>query len=101
MTALADRLPEWTWTEPKGGLSLWVRVPGTDTVEFSRLAATLGVVVRPGSLASPDGGFRDHLRIAYGSEPDRLVDGVERLAAAWAAYTPATRSRRPSLGVSV
>lgn len=99
--ALATRLPEWTWTEPKGGLSLWVRLPGTDAVAFSRLAATLGVVVRPGPLASPDGGFRDHIRIAYGSEPDRLVDGVERLAAAWAAYTPATRSSRPSLAVSV
>jgi DNA-binding transcriptional MocR family regulator len=101
MTALAERLPDWTWTEPKGGLSLWVRLPGTDAVAFSRLAATLGVVVRPGPLASPDGGFRDHIRIAYGSEPDRLVDGVERLAAAWAAYTPATRSSRPSLAVSV
>jgi DNA-binding transcriptional MocR family regulator len=101
MEALATRLPDWIWTEPKGGLSLWVRLPGTDAVAFSRLAATLGVVVRPGPLASPDGGFRDHIRIAYGSEPDRLVDGVERLAAAWAAYTPATRSARPSLAVSV
>jgi DNA-binding transcriptional MocR family regulator len=101
MAALAERLPDWTWTEPKGGLSLWVRLPGADGVAFSRLAATLGVVVRPGPLASPDGGFRDHIRIAYGSEPDRLVDGVERLAAAWAAYTPASRSSRPSLAVSV
>jgi DNA-binding transcriptional MocR family regulator len=101
MEALATRLPEWSWTEPKGGLCMWVRLPGTDAVAFSRLAATLGVVVRPGPLASPDGGFRDHIRIAYGSEPDRLVDGVERLAAAWAAYTPASRSSRPSLAVSV
>jgi len=101
MEALASRLPAWTWTEPKGGLSLWVRLPGADAVAFSRLAATLGVVVRPGPLASPDGGFHDHIRIAYGSEPDRLVDGVERLAAAWAAYTPTTRSGRPSLAVSV
>ncbi len=101
MAALAERLPDWSWTEPRGGLSLWVRLPGADTVTFSRLAATLGVVVRPGPLASPDGGFRDHVRIAYGSEPDRLVDGVERLAAAWAAYTPASRQSRPSLAVSV
>ncbi|HUP55527.1 MAG TPA: PLP-dependent aminotransferase family protein [Methylomirabilota bacterium] len=101
MSALADRLPEWTWTEPRGGLSLWVRLPGADAVAFSRLAATLGVVVRPGPLASPDGGFRDHIRIAYGSEPDRLADGVERLAAAWAAYTPVSRQSRPSLAVSV
>ncbi len=99
--AIRERIPEWTWTEPKGGLSLWVRLPGADAVAFSRLAAGLGVVVRPGPLASPDGGFGDHIRIAYGSEPDRLVDGVERLAAAWAAYTPTTRASRPSLAVSV
>ena len=99
--ALAERLPDWTWTEPRGGLSLWVRLPGADAVAFSRLAAGLGVVVRPGPLASPDGGFRDHIRIAYGSEPDRLVDGVERLATAWAAYTPVTRPTRPTLSVSV
>jgi DNA-binding transcriptional MocR family regulator len=99
--ALRDRLPDWTWTEPKGGLSLWVRMPGADAVAFSRLAASLGVVVRPGPLASPDGRFGDHVRIAYGSEPDRLIDGVERLAAAWAAYSPATGTSRPSLAVSV
>lgn len=99
--ALRERLPDWTWTEPLGGLSLWVRLPGADAVAFSRLAAGLGVVVRPGPLASPDGGFRDHIRIAYGSEPDRLVDGVERLAAAWAAYAPTTRATRQTLSVSV
>ncbi len=99
--ALRDRLPDWAWTEPKGGLALWVRLPGADAVAFSRLAAGLGVVVRPGPLASPDGGFGDHIRIAYGTEPDRLVDGVERLATAWAAYAPTTRGGRPSLAISV
>ncbi len=100
--ALAERLPEWTWTMPKGGLSLWIRLPDADAVQFSRLAARHGVIVRPGPLASPDGGFRDHIRIAYGTDPERLVEGVERLAAAWAEYSPATRRiARPSLAISV
>ena len=86
---------------PKGGLSLWVELPDADAVQFSRLAARHGVIVRPGPLASPDGGFRDHIRIAYGAEPDRLVEGVERLAAAWAEYTPSAPVPRPSLAVSV
>ena len=77
MEALATRLPEWTWTEPKGGLSLWVRLPGTDAVAFSRLAATLGVVVRPGPLASP--GWR-----VPRPHPDRLRLGAR----------PARRRRR-------
>ncbi len=100
--ALAERLPEWTWTMPEGGLSLWIRLPDADAVQFSRLAARHGVIVRPGPLASPDGGFRDHIRIAYGADPERLVEGVERLAAAWAEYSPATRRLgRQSVAISV
>ena len=63
--------------------------------------ASHGVIVRAGPLASPDGGFRDHIRIAYGTAPGRIVEGVERLAAAWAAYAPAARADRPSLAISV
>ncbi len=99
--ALATRLPDWEWSMPTGGLSLWVRLPDADAVAFSRLAASHGVIVRPGPLASPDGGFRDHVRIAYGTSPDRLVEGVERLATAWSAYAPAARRTRPTLAVSV
>lgn len=98
---LRDHLPDWTWPEPKGGLSLWVRLPGADAVAFSRLAGRYGVVVRPGNLASPDGGFRDHIRIAYGATPDRLIEGVMRLAQAWAAYVPAGARERPALSFSV
>lgn len=98
---LRDHLPDWEWTAPKGGLSLWVRLPGADAVAFSRLAGQYGVVVRPGNLASPDGGFRDHIRIAYGATPDRLIEGVLRLAQAWAAYSPAVQRPRPALSFSV
>jgi DNA-binding transcriptional MocR family regulator len=102
MDALAAKLPEWSWHVPGGGLSLWVQLPDADAVQFSRLAARHGVIVRPGSLASPDGGFRDHIRIAYGIEPERLVEAVDRLAAAWAEYAPtARRYPRSSLAVSV
>ena len=99
--ALTARLPEWGWTMPGGGLALWVRLPDADAVAFSRLAADHGVIVRPGPLASPVGGYRDHIRIAYGTSPDRLVEGVERLAAAWAAYAPSARHHRAPLAVSV
>lgn len=99
--ALATRLPDWSWTMPRGGLSLWVRLPDADAVAFSRLATTYGVVVRPGPMASPDGGYRDHIRLAYGGPAADLVGGVERLAAAWAAYTPSARRARPTIAISV
>ena len=99
--ALRTRLPEWEWRMPDGGLALWVRLPEADAVAFSRLAAGHGVIVRPGPLASPDGGFRDHIRIAYGGSPEQLREGVERLAGAWATYATTSRSSRPDLAVSV
>ena len=98
---LAARLPQWTFEVPPGGLSLWVRIADADAVTFTRLAESYGVIVRAGPLTSPDGGFRDHIRIAYGAEPDDLVEGVERLAAAWAAYAPVARRSRSSVAVSV
>jgi DNA-binding transcriptional MocR family regulator len=102
---LADRLtvrsPDWTFEMPPGGLSLWVRIGDADAVTFARLAESYGVVVRAGPLTSADGGFRDHIRIAYGAEPGYLVEGVERLAAAWAAYVPVGRMNRSSVAVSV
>jgi DNA-binding transcriptional MocR family regulator len=100
--ALLARLPDWSFVTPSGGLSLWIKLPDADAVQFSRLAARHGVIVRPGPLASPDGGFRDHIRIAYGTDPDRLIEGVDRLTAAWAEYAPSSRRvGRPSLAVSV
>ena len=81
--------------------SLWVRIADADAVAFTRLAVSYGVIVRAGPLASPDGGFRDHIRLAYGGEPEDIVEGVERLAAAWAAYQPVARLARSAVAVSV
>lgn len=98
---LRDHIPDWSFTVPQGGLSLWVRLPGADANAFCRVAALHGVVVRPGPLASPDGTAREYIRIAYGAPPDRLVEGVMRLASAWAEYAPVARPARSSLAISV
>ena len=99
--ALAAQLPDWSWEMPRGGLAVWVGLPDADAVQFSRFAARHGVIVRPGPLASPDGAFRDHIRIACGTDPDRLREGVDRLAGAWGAYAPGRRAGRTSLAISV
>jgi DNA-binding transcriptional MocR family regulator len=98
--ALRELLPEWSWNSPTGGLSFWVRLPSGDANMFARLAAEHGVLVRPGTFASPDGGFRDHIRIAVGESPERVREGIERLASAWAAFRP-TGPRPQSMTVSV
>ncbi len=94
---LARHLPEWEWTPPAGGLSLWVRLPRGDANEFAQLALRHGVSVVPGPLTSPDGGFADHLRLPFVLDSKPMEEGVMRLSRAWSAYAardsvPARRS---------
>jgi len=81
---LRTHLPEWRFTVPEGGLALWVDI-GVDAEEFASVAAGYGVGVLAGIASSADRSHRTHLRLGYGLAPDRLVEGVRRLAAAWAA----------------
>ncbi|GAA3562922.1 PLP-dependent aminotransferase family protein [Nonomuraea rosea] len=81
--ALAARLPEWTWTLPQGGLSIWARLPGTDTDRFAAVAREHGVAVAPGSLFSPDGRHRDRLRLSFALRPELLDQAVTALTQAW------------------
>ena len=102
LTGLLSRhLPDWTWIPPSGGLSLWVKLPEGAASEFAQVALRHGVSVVPGPLASPDGGFDDHLRLPYVLGPEQMEEGVRRLARAWEAYAPSPRRSRASLGVLV
>jgi DNA-binding transcriptional MocR family regulator len=84
--ALAAHLPEWTWTRPAGGLSVWARLPGADTDRFAAAAREHGVAVAPGSLFSPDGRHRDRLRLSFALPPALLDQAVAGLARAWAGH---------------
>jgi DNA-binding transcriptional MocR family regulator len=80
---LRAHLPSWRFDVPDGGLALWVDI-GTDAAAFAAVAAGHGVGVLAGSASSADGSHRTHLRLGYGLAPERLAEGVRRLAAAWA-----------------
>jgi DNA-binding transcriptional MocR family regulator len=80
---LARLLPEWSWTEPEGGLSLWVRLPEGGADAFVQVALRHGVDVTPGSAHAVGSGCDDHLRLSYGLPPGTLREGITRLAAAW------------------
>jgi DNA-binding transcriptional MocR family regulator len=81
--ALHEHLSEWTFTVPDGGLALWIDT-GDDAAALASIAAGRGVGVLAGSASSADGSHGTHLRLGYGLAPERLVEGVRRLAAAWA-----------------
>jgi DNA-binding transcriptional MocR family regulator len=85
-TELRRRLPEWRWRVPDGGLSLWVQLPRGLSLEFSQVAQRHGVMLTPGSLASPGGGHVDRIRLPFVHQPDVLIEGVRRLQAAWTGY---------------
>jgi DNA-binding transcriptional MocR family regulator len=95
--ALRTALPEWTWPEPDGGLTLWVRGPA-DSSAFAQAALRHGVAVVPGRLLSASAGaaigstVRDgregsgraseYLRLAFAQPPDVLTRSAVALARA-------------------
>jgi DNA-binding transcriptional MocR family regulator len=83
---LARALPDWSWTEPEGGLSLWVRLPEGNADAFAQVALRHGADVTPGSAHAVGDDCDDHLRLAYGAAPEVLREGIARLAAAWREY---------------
>jgi len=94
VAALRARLPDWSFSVPAGGLSLWIHLPSGNAEEFAELALEHGVAVVPGPSLSVDDGNRRALRIAYVEPEDRLAEAVERLAGAWERYEPS--APRPS-----
>ncbi len=86
----------WTWPEPEGGLTLWVRVGG-DSTAFAQAALRQGVAVVPGRLLSASGdagGAGEYLRLAFTQPPEILARAVPALAgAALAKTTPPRLSR--------
>lgn len=79
-TALRSALPDWTWTQPSGGLTLWARLPGgLDSGAFAQAALRRGVAVVPGRLLSAADRARSHLRLAFVLPPERLSAAVAAL----------------------
>ena len=83
---LTELLPTWSWTMPKGGLSMWACLPAGSSSEFSRVALGKGVSIVPGSAMSVIGAFDDHVRISFDEHPQVLDEGLQRLAEAWQIY---------------
>jgi DNA-binding transcriptional MocR family regulator len=83
---LTRMLPDWTWSRPAGGLSIWIRLPTHGAVELTQLALLHGVKIVPGPSLSFDGSNDDYIRLQF-VQPPELVDlGIRRLAQAWRSY---------------
>jgi DNA-binding transcriptional MocR family regulator len=79
--ALTGFLPDWAWTPPSGGLTLWARRPGdADSGGFAQAALRRGVAVVPGRLLSVSAERSPWLRLAFTLSPDDLTTAVKALA---------------------
>jgi 2-aminoadipate transaminase len=81
-----------TWPDPRGGFFLWAKLAGTlQSDTLLEHAQKRGVVFVTGSAFFVDGTGQQHLRLSFSAPaPDRIEEGVARLAAAVAdASTPA------------
>lgn len=95
--------PGSEWTEPTGGMYLWVRLPenGPTAAELYVTAVQHGVAYAIGSLFHTDGTGSRYMRLNFAAQPSaRIEEGFKRLGEAWAAwhetYRPAA-SRAPIL----
>jgi DNA-binding transcriptional MocR family regulator len=98
--ALERELPDARFVLPEGGYFLWVDLPdGTDVSALQAAAKERGLVFVKGTDFLLEGG-ESSLRIAYsGVTTDQIVEGVRRLAAAYAEPGRAPAERASSATV--
>jgi DNA-binding transcriptional MocR family regulator len=78
--ALAAHLPSWLPSNPSGGTSLWVRLPGPFATDLALVAPSAGVRIAPGPRFGPDGTMESFLRLPFTASLEQLVTAVRRLA---------------------
>jgi 2-aminoadipate transaminase len=72
-----------SWTRPRGGLFLWVTLPG-DVSARDALGPALAqdVAFVPGGSFFPNGGHENTMRLNYSNMPEeRITEGIRRLGA--------------------
>lgn len=105
LRALGTYLPEGcTWNVPDGGFYVWLTVPeGVDTKAMLPRAVTARVAYASGTGFYADGFGSRQLRLSYCyPTPERITEGVRRLAAVLEAELDVVRTfgttNRPALG---
>src|SRR5208282_5100349 len=103
LQALKEFFPaEVTWTHPQGGLFLWVTLPeGLDMQAIFKSAIEQNVAFVPGDSFYADGGQKNdgregsrHMRLNFSNAtPERIREGIRRLAAAVKRHLTSTTYR--------
>ena len=85
LAALKRHMPSGVrWTQPEGGLFIWVTVPeGMDTWPLLHEAVEQKVVFVPGAAFYDDGSGQNTMRLNFSNAaPEQIEEGIRRLGAA-------------------
>ncbi|MFN8374876.1 MAG: PLP-dependent aminotransferase family protein [Anaerolineae bacterium] len=83
MDALNEHFSDMAhWTQPEGGLFVWLTLPETiDTWALFEQAVARQVVYIPGSAFAVEGGYHNTMRLNFSNvSPAHIHEGVKRLA---------------------
>ena len=84
-SALSEKLPDWSYRLPAGGLAMWCQLPAPLATLVAAEAELRGVVISPGPVFAPQGGLASRVRIPWTRPTEELLEAVDRLAEAWGA----------------
>jgi DNA-binding transcriptional MocR family regulator len=80
---IAERLPDWRFEWPLGGLSAWAELPRPLGSALAFAAHEQGIRIGPGSRFGVGPAFERFVRLPYALPNPVLSDVVDRLAHAW------------------
>ncbi|MEE1938913.1 PLP-dependent aminotransferase family protein [Streptomyces sp. TRM 70361] len=82
VAALRRELPDWEFTVPHGGLTLWVRTGGLSGSRIAEAGERVGVRVPSGPRFGVDGAFEGYVRLPFTVSGPVADEAAVRLAAA-------------------
>jgi len=80
VAALGEHLPEWRFTVPGGGVTLWAELDGPISSALSRAAEDVGVRLAPGPRFGLDGTLERFVRLPFTLAADDLTEAIRRIA---------------------
>jgi DNA-binding transcriptional MocR family regulator len=80
VAVLGEVLPEWRFTVPAGGVTLWAELDGPISSALARAAEEVGVRLAPGPRFGLDGTLERFLRLPFTLPADDLTEAVRRIA---------------------
>lgn len=95
VAALHEKLPDWRFRMPAGGLCLWVELPAPVASMLAAEAEQRGASIAPGPVFAVEGGLERFIRLPWSRPADELRTAVDVLADSWEAALHAVDRRQP------